>query len=236
MISNCPLCGDFFKSTPIVLPCGWTVCDFHVKNNELVNCFKCSATHLATGEYLVNKSLGMHWNLVKTQQNLDRTFNKISEFRLASTNPYHYTLNYYDNLLNEINKREKESIDIVCMYFANMANKVKILKNRVKMLEPDIDENVERLVSVDIDHLENELQKFQAKKSADGSNFDRLIESTNEKSNEIYGKLNKHLYNLLDGKPYFLSPISMNINFELFGKLVVNKEMVKFVNSYYDLF
>jgi hypothetical protein len=230
MVSICPFCGEFFKSTPIVLPCGWTVCDYHVKNNELLNCFKCNSAHVATGEYLVNKSLEMHWNLIKTQQNLDRTFNKISEFRLACANPYNYSLNYYDKLLNEINNREKESMNVVRAYFANMTNKVMVLKNRIKMLEPDIDENVERLVSVDIDHLEKDLHKFQAKKSGTDVNFDKLIESTNEKSNKIYGKLNKHLYNLLDGKPYVLSPLSTNINFELFGKLVINKEMVRTIS------
>jgi hypothetical protein len=35
MLDCCIICDAFFTSTPIFLPCGWTICDSHLKNDEL---------------------------------------------------------------------------------------------------------------------------------------------------------------------------------------------------------
>ncbi len=58
MILNCDFCFEEFETNPmIILPCGSTVCEQHLKNRELLKCRFCNQKH----EYEPNK----HVNIMK---------------------------------------------------------------------------------------------------------------------------------------------------------------------------
>jgi hypothetical protein len=77
-----------------VLPCGWTVCDRHVRNKDLVNCPGCHVNHSQQKEpkFPVNKTVDLQIKLQDTEANLQRTIEKFSVFKNAHNDPYGFEI------------------------------------------------------------------------------------------------------------------------------------------------
>ena len=73
-----------------MLPCGWTVCDRHLRNNDLVICKGCKANHSQhhkDHKFPVNKTVALQIKLNETSENLNRAFEKFSVLKSAHDDP-----------------------------------------------------------------------------------------------------------------------------------------------------
>jgi hypothetical protein len=68
----CEYCKTQFDSTPKFLPCGWTICESHLNNNQFNNCKFCSKKHAFQANYPTNTQ-------VVFLQTRSRQFNEIQE-------------------------------------------------------------------------------------------------------------------------------------------------------------
>ena len=242
----CPVCKEKYRSTPVVLPCGWTVCDKHLKNDDLKTCASCKANHSQTNEkdlfkFPVNKSIDLQLKLHETYEILQRTLAKYKNFKVAYDDPYGYIDGFFERLLKEISNREEEVIISIREHFALINKQVTDIRNKYKKaaelnrqqvqqggINPNmIEKKVQKLKRINAKKLEEELLSFQPsedKTVAITVDFETNLMKTNERIYEIEKILNEGLDNLINKESYQLTALSPYISYEkIFGELEIKE-------------
>jgi hypothetical protein len=128
---KCPICKDRFKSTPIFLPCGWTVCDTHVSNSSLTNgCSMCGDKHSDSSEYRVNKPVAIQLNLQRVAEKLDRTADKLARFKAIQRDPLAFVSELSEELVNQVLSREVETIRSLHARFSSTKKSIHEMANK----------------------------------------------------------------------------------------------------------
>ena len=105
MDQKCRVCNEDFQTTPILLPCGWTVCDLHLKNNELFNCVICQGSHKPNDRaYIINKYAAIFCNKRKIRESLEIINECMAKLKQFHNNPNESAYEYFDKLIGKIEK------------------------------------------------------------------------------------------------------------------------------------
>jgi hypothetical protein len=121
---KCPICKDRFKSTPIFLPCGWTVCDTHVHSSLASCCSMCGKKHSAESEYHINKPVAIQLNITKFTEHLDRVAKKLARVKQVQRDPLSYLIDLSQELTSQISAREIDAIRALHAYFSSAKKSV----------------------------------------------------------------------------------------------------------------
>lgn len=233
---TCKLCMREYDSTPVILPCGWTVCSDHLESDDLADCVFCHRTHHIDdgGQYPINKPLEISVNQKKVHESLKRADEKIDAFRTLQIDPHQkYVHKYYESMVVKVEQRRDEIIKAIEAHFEPMVNKLKELRD--KPLDADDQENIEQFKIIKLDNFEAELTKIKEETKGelkiDNSNFRELDAQLFDgltKIIQIEMWLDTKLDGLLDNTTYELTSKAEEINYdELFGHLVVhNKSLI----------
>ena len=158
---NCTHCRERFKSTPVILPCGWSVCDIHLaKSSSGFACTKCSAFHTSSVAYTVNRSLEIRLSFANAQSRLDQTIQRLSEFREVKRDPHKYVDSFFNEFLLTVDLREGEAIEAVQAHFSQMRNEINLAKSRFDYLKSDKGE-FKNFESIDVESLQKLMDEFR---------------------------------------------------------------------------
>lgn len=236
----CPLCKERYKSAPIVLPCGWTICEIHLQNFDFNNCPSCKSTHpaQANSKFPVNKSVEIQLKLIELVENFSRTKERFDNFKLAYNDPGVFVDDFFNQLVEKVNKRRGEVVESVNRYFESMIVKINEAKAKYKPSEDGVTsitqqnakmERLKRLRKVNVKKVEDELSGFNGTiqahkqmKTVDPQMETSILE-TNQRLSEIELMLDNHLKGFFDENAYQLTPKSNHLSYErIFGELVSN--------------
>jgi hypothetical protein len=227
------ICSKFYQSTPVVLPCGWTVCDTHVKNGELIfGCKYCKKSHEKDGAYTVNMQMNMKFNEKKMWQNLERLARELADFKSIQNDPYNYAYDFFSNIKNQIHLGEQEAIQAVQNHFDLMLTKIDEIMSEFKSSQ---NEHAKCLETIEVNEYETFVQN-ESENCRNNLNSMSLIEleayfnKTNDKLKEIEEKMKSCLNEYLDKDRYQLSQKSgTNLNMDkYFGRLLIKPAKLKF--------
>jgi hypothetical protein len=223
-----------------VLPCGWTVCDRHIRNNDLVNCPGCHANHSQHKEhrYPVNKTIDLQLKLYETNENLNRAFVKFADFKNAYNDPFGYINQFFEQLIELTFKREDEVIESVHAHFESVRDHVNERRNRYLATEHTYKtDKVRKFKRMNVKRLEDDLNNFkkktemqiQDKNVLTNFNLEESLKETNEKVTSIQKSITDSLTDLLNKDAYQLTSRSNYINYEkIFGELTVKEKVICF--------
>ena len=88
----CQVCKKEYQTTAVFLPCGWTVCDYHIKNNDLEQCLFCGISHRINDgqKYLTNKPIEINLNKKRLRESIGKAKERLEEFRRIQDDPYNF--------------------------------------------------------------------------------------------------------------------------------------------------
>jgi hypothetical protein len=171
MILNCDFCFKEFETNPIILPCGWTVCEQHLKNRELLKCRFCIQKH----EYEPNKHVNMKvltlLNKEKQARKLKELEQSVEEFKTVFNDPEYYIDNIFRELIDKMQQRKEETLESIKNYFENEIDKIEERKasllQRLKQDEEFI-RNMKKLSPNEILNGLNQLKKEKTNQNTEG--------------------------------------------------------------------
>jgi hypothetical protein len=237
----CKICKKEYQTTPVILPCGWTVCESHVNNNEIVACVFCGKSHFTSDgtQYNVNRSIEIHLNQKKLKDGLTRTDFKLTYFKVLQSDPYsNYIFKYFDSLINKITARENELVASIKNHFGPMIVMLKSIRD--KSLDSDDQESLNAFKSIDLGPFIEQVNYLKNEKNDDlkvdaSSNFTELdakLKENRKRITAIERALDESLDSLLENTTYELSEKMKSMDYdELFGKLIItNKSKPTYLN------
>lgn len=116
-MDKCPVCNEKYKSTPLFLPCGWTVCDTHIKNDEIKQCFQCDNEHNAkSGEYKINQQVLTNMKNEQLRMKVESEKKKLSDFKNTVDYPVQFIEKVYETHLKELQNRMEKVQSILEKY------------------------------------------------------------------------------------------------------------------------
>ncbi len=150
---KCPVCKEKYKSTPLFLPCGWTVCDTHFKNDDLKQCFACGIEHNAN-ECKINQQV---LTMVKSEQqrkSCESFKEKVLDLKNSTLeNAVQHIENIYGTRLKEFETRMKKVQSIIRNYLKLQANLINAAKEEhLKRFKQDEQKFLTDLSNVDFDY------------------------------------------------------------------------------------
>ena len=239
---TCKHCNQEYQSVPIVLTCGWTVCDAHIQMEGISECTFCRNAHTSTdgNQYPVNKTIEVQLNHKKVKDGLVRAEFKLQHFKVLQSDPYGtYVSKYFDSLINAIESRQEKLISSITAHFEPMVARLREIRDRAR--DPDYQETLEKFRNLKLDPLENDLSVIKsdaAEEQLTGSSnsYSELNAKLKEKKKKI-GTIERYMDECLDGllenTVYELSDKSPNMNYdELFGKLIIQNKSWLFLFIY----
>jgi hypothetical protein len=177
------VCKKDYQSTPIFLPCGWTVCELYLTNSDLKKCVFCHKRHHKNdgSAYPINKPLEIQFNRARLNESIDKASKKLEELKLVQKDPYNFVYDYFGKILNEVHIREANTIESIKSHFDKIIKQIEEVRDRFKPLEQDKLPCVVNLKKENLAVFEKELKA--------------LIESTeqSQSSNSIHLDANKKL-------------------------------------------
>ena len=128
-LSTCKVCKRFYLN-PVILPCGESVCNEHVKSsfacdidsNNTYDCVLCEENHLIPeGGFIFNKhvidflSMNFHLNdeAKEVQEAIDEFDELVKEMRLFCKDPAKIVADYFSTARFKINSKKEKWIEIV---------------------------------------------------------------------------------------------------------------------------
>ena len=227
---RCQICLLNFQSSPIVLTCGWTVCDTHLKSDELTKCALCKKNHrIGDGKINpINKSVEIQLNKLELMESYVKISRRIIDLKQALRDPYDYIYQYFEKLIYKIDLRREETIESVKDHFNSIIER--LIEERDRLKANLQDETKFCLKNKDLSIIEDKLSEL-INESVKNKNVNlKVIEAnlTESKSRlkEIEASLNQMFQSLLDHKAYDLSVQSLDLNnADIFGQLVVKKSI-----------
>jgi hypothetical protein len=120
---ECEFCNEEFHSVPIVLPCGTTICDLHLLNQQEnepltqknIICKCCGELYKSDFKYPVNKAIQNLLEKKKTNTQAGSLYDHV------------------DKLMNECHAQRDELIEIVKVMYDRHLEKLNELKNRLRV-------------------------------------------------------------------------------------------------------
>jgi hypothetical protein len=230
----CKVCKKEYQTTPVILPCGWTVCESHVNNNEIVQCVFCSKSHFTSDgtQYSVNRSIEIHLNQKKLKDGITRTDFKLTYFKVLQSDPYsNYIFKYFDALINKITARENELVESIKNHFGSMVTKLKGIRD--KTLDADDQETLNAFKKIDLGPFIEQLNYLKKEKfdetevdvSSSFTQLDALLKENRKRITAIERVLDESLDGLLENTTYELSDKMKPMDYdELFGKLIIKNK------------
>ena len=126
----CQVCKKEYQSTCVFLPCGWTVCDLHVKNDDLAQCLFCGQSHrladAPAARFPVNKPVEIQLGKRRMRDSLASAQERLDDFRRLQHDPYQYVCQHFEKLIQRVYAREGEIIQSVQAYFDAARTKEKL--------------------------------------------------------------------------------------------------------------
>jgi hypothetical protein len=237
----CPVCKEQFKTTPVVIPCGWTVCDVHIRNNELTNCALCHGSHLSeNATYPINKAFEIHMKALRTNESINQVSEKLTDLKTIQKEPHIYIADFFAKLVERVHVREKEVTDSVHSYFDRMIFEINQIKQRYKELESDPNGQYFKMKNFDLNRLDEELEAYKKDNEARMANLrsqltfvpdnvatEKNLRETNKRLAEIERTLSEQLSNFLDKEGFILTARSTDIAKceDFCGKLLVREKV-----------
>jgi hypothetical protein len=238
---KCKVCKKEYQSSPVILPCGWTVCESHVNNNEIAQCPYCGKAHFSDDgtQYHVNRTVEVHLNQKKLKDGITRADFKLTYFKVLQSDPHaNYIAKYFDSLIAKITARENELLDAVRGHFAPMVEKLKGIRDRT-LVETD-QETLAKFKEIDLEpyaqlvvHLkEAKVDEIKVEPDSDMKQLDAQLKENRKVISEIERALDESLDGLLENTTYELSDKMKMMDLdELYGKLIIkNKSRFFFIS------
>jgi WD40 repeat protein len=231
---KCHFCKNDYQSTPIFLPCGWTVCQIHLENNDLKECVFCTESHRKNDgkSYPVNKPADIHFNKCRLEESIQKASEKLEGLKLVQTDPYNFFYEYFEKLLNKVHIREGEVLESIKSHFDTVIHEIKEIRDKYKPLEQDKYQSVVDFKNENLELLENELKEIIEfnKPQINGSSlidFDKKLKENRKRIEQIEKIFDQKVDSLMDNTTYELSPIEECDYGKLFGKLTIQKKQPK---------
>lgn len=212
---KCPRCLKVL-STPVLLPCGHSLCQEHLQGvDERVKCFECDQSH-PKSSILVNKPL---MDMISARiESLD--FGSIHLEAKKSCNRFDQTLNKSDVMINDLDNFVHESV-------SDLKNKLYLKREEFKLL---IDETTNKLVK-DLDNYEKQCKKNLASLNANPIliEFKKFKDASKQALSLWHKSLNELKYNEAICKQIKCNSEKMHQDFqkclESFERTVLMNEM-----------
>jgi hypothetical protein len=151
---NCQYCSKQFDSDPILIPCGWAICSNHIKRNEFENCMYCGEVHLDNVKYSIIKQIQVQLEQKRQRERIVKIIEKLESLKPIKNDPYSHIYNSFDIIINQIDLRKEEFIESAKNYFDNNVNKLKEIRNNLKLNE----ENLAMWRNIDLDLIKDDAQ------------------------------------------------------------------------------
>jgi hypothetical protein len=132
----CQVCKREYQTAAVFLPCGFTACDFHLKNNDLDQCVFCGSAHrIGDGHrYLINKPIEINMGKKRLRESITRARERLDDFRRIQDDPNHFVNDYFDKLVKQVHAREAEIIQSVQGHFDAVLERIGEIRNNFRPL------------------------------------------------------------------------------------------------------
>ena len=174
---NCVFCNEEYKSNPIVLPCGWTICEDHLKNGEISNCRFCKKQH----KYEPNKHLNIKVLTLLKRKKQAKEINEleksVEELKTALNDPEYYIDNYFRKLIDEMQLRKEEILESIKKYFEDKIDKIEERKASLIQRLKQNEEMASNLKKIDPEKMKIELKQIEFKQNDNTEGKNRKLQT-----------------------------------------------------------
>jgi hypothetical protein len=228
----CPICVDKYKLPALVLPCGLTICERHLKHSELAVCPGCKANHNSETRLPVNKSIEKQLKLSDANKHLSRVLNKFEEFKAAQTSPDAYVDDFFNNLDHKIEDRQNEVIQSLNTYFEKMKARSKEARAKCRgtdtVLKADLVKKFKKVnskrIEEDIENLKIKIDPHSSESKASTFDLEGTLKEANDRMASIEKLIDDSVNIFFHKDAYLLTQRSNYINFErIFGDFVIRE-------------
>jgi hypothetical protein len=207
---KCKICDKFYETTPIVLPCGITVCDYHLKNGQLKDeCVSCYGSHAIDTDYIILREVEMKMKENSLMQRLYQLKTNLNDFKTIKESPFNYMLNFYSKIKNEISMGVELAIRNAYSQKNFMLKKIDETIDRFRTQSDSLTQfesinlnEYENFVQYQCENLKNEYEKLRFDEA------ETLFKDLNDKITDIEIKIRVSLDEYLKK-----NPINLNTNY-----------------------
>ncbi len=170
--SICIFCNQEFQSIPIILPCSYTVCDFHVKCDDLVKCLFCDQNHKTSenNKYPVNRVEEIKLKNKSIKKDLREMEQTLKDFQTIQDDPNVHVYNYFEKLRGKIHERKDEIVESITQHFESMLEKIDSILKKYK----EKNQSCFRQNSLNLNEIEENLKKYEAEINNSNLNLIKL--------------------------------------------------------------
>lgn len=217
---TCSNCDSFFKSKPISLPCGYTICDCHFTDNK-VNCVNCESEH-ELSECRPCKNIEIEWSKINLENEIINFKKKLEEWPQKKVDLENKISELFSILINDVDLRREEVKKLIDDHFLGLVNNLITDRESVK--------NKTDKIKLEKNDMDKFLEQFSTNynKTKSINEREKEIERVKIELNFFTSEFCKDLNSLLENKVYYLTPISKNIDIgDLFGQISIKPENLK---------